>query len=55
MFMKYIVDMNGFTVNSKFLCKELAYIGTDTERLRSYRIKVNKQFKDLSQKDRQSA
>lgn len=43
--------MDGFTINKKFRCKELAYIDVDTEQSYSYGVKLILNKKDLSGKD----
>lgn len=49
--LKYIIDMDGFEIDRKFLAKELAIIHMDSGLIESYYFRVGN-FKDLSLKQR---
>lgn len=48
------MDMDGFRVNKKFICKELSYIETSGNKPISYRFKVG-DFCELSKDDKEQA
>ena len=49
-----ILDMDGFTINKKFKCRELGIINTHKETARSYRFDIGILWTDLSVKDAES-
>ena len=51
---KYIIDIDGFRVNKKFICKELSYIETSVNKPISFGFKVG-DFCELSKADKKQA
>ena len=49
-----ILDMDGFTVNKKFLCRELGIIKVGQETATSYHFDIGISWADLSPKDRKN-
>ena len=49
-----IIDMDGFTIDKKFYCKELGMLKTDKEVAVSYHFDIGIQWEDLSYKDRKT-
>ena len=49
-----ILDMDGFTVNKKFLCRELGVISTTEETATSYHFDIGIDWSDLSPKDKKT-
>ena len=49
-----IIDLDGFTVNKQFLCRELGIIQVGQETGTSYRFDIGIRWADLSSKDRKA-
>ena len=49
-----IIDMDGFTVNRKFRCRELGVIEVDKDEAKSYHFDIGIRWLDLDNKDRKS-
>ena len=49
-----IIDMDGFTINKKFYCKELGMLKMDKEVAISYHFDIGIQWSDLTYKDRKT-
>ena len=49
-----IIDLDGYTINKKFLCRELATIGVGQDTGTSYHFNIGVHWKDLTLKDRKS-
>ena len=49
-----ILDLDGFTVNKKFLCRELGIIEVGQETATSYHFDIGIRWADLSPKDRKA-
>ena len=49
-----IMDMDGFNLQKKFYCKELALLKIDEETAKSYQFSLPFNYKDLNAKDRRT-